>query len=114
MAKFRAERIIIREVADLIIIFWNAESIYVYEKDSQFGSIFNNWWAYRGSYEECWAPFRRKMLRYQKLTMTRCHELASYHNVVAVSTGRRLDLSGKKVEIRDKYFRVSGSLDDVH
>lgn len=109
MGKFKAERIIIRELETIDIIFWQANSIYVFYKNTNQGAVFHNWFEH-GRYVTNWEPFRCKLLRYQNLTMAKCYELAAYHEVDHSGMGRGLKLDGKSVELRAKNYKIIGEI----
>lgn len=113
MARFKAEGVIVRELEQLTIIFWDRESIWVVTKDGQ-RVIFHRWFAPRGSYcgrgdsRVRWRDFRRKMLRNrhpyglrsQSLSLIDCCKLANECGVLIKSTDRELKLEGRKVIYR--------------
>lgn len=109
MSKFKAARIIIRQLGTIDIYFYQTNSVYVFYKDSHEGAVFHNWDNY-GRYVADWQPFRVKMLRYQNLTMAKCYELAEYHDIAHISTGRALKLDGKSVELRAKNYKIIGEI----
>lgn len=99
MGRFKADAILVRELPELTIIFYDRQSIYIYPKNQKFGSIFNLWFSHRGAYTEGWQDFRRRLMRKKHLTPTQCYELAIKYGVVGIGTDRRIDLTGKKVRI---------------
>lgn len=97
MGRFKAEAIIVRKLPNLEIIFWDSQSIYVYDQSG--GHIFNRWFAKKGSYTEYWQDFRRKMLRNKFKCVREIYELSlKYDGVLVAHTDRRLDLKGKKIK----------------
>lgn len=109
MGKFVAPRIIIRQLETIDIYFYQANSIYVFYKDTYEGAVFHNWFNF-GKHITNWKPFRTKLLRYRNLTMARCYELAEYHDVAHIGTGRRLELNNKIVELRAKNYKIIGEI----
>lgn len=100
MGRFQAEETIVRELRDIEIVFWDSQSIYVYERRSGRWVIFHRWFAPRGSYGEYWGDFRRKMLRYRGLDMAGCRRLAERYGVEVAGTDRPVKLEGRKVIYR--------------
>lgn len=94
MGRFKAEAILVRELEELTIIFYDKESIYVYPKKEKWGTIFNRWGVFQ--YGD-WQDFRRRLMRKKHLDLRGCYELALKYEILAVSTARRLNLEGKKV-----------------
>lgn len=102
MPKFEANAIIVRELENLTIIFWDADSIYVYPnpRETWGGVIFHKWYVKRGFYRESWKDFRRQMLRQKHLTLLHCHVLANRYEISHVTTKRVLDLTNVNTERR--------------
>ena len=101
MGRFRAKKIIIRRLPWVVITFYDWKTIYVFPKGYANGTIFNRWFAARGSYRE-WAAFRRKLLRYKHLDIAKCYELAEYHGILAIGTDRPPKLEQKKIKYLDR------------
>lgn len=97
--RFVADAVIVRELPDCTITFFDKAHIFVFPK-AGFGACFYRGFERRGSYDENWAPFRRKLLRYKFLTLNRCCELAVKHDVIGSATATKPDLTGLKVERR--------------
>ena len=97
--RFAAEAIIVRELPDCTITFFDKAHIFVFPKTG-FGTCFYRGFERRGSYSDNWSPFRRKLLRYKFLTLNRCHELAVKHDVIGRATSTKPDLTGLKIERR--------------
>lgn len=105
MGRFKAEGIIVREISDIRIIFWNSHVIYV---DGPFGMVaFHRYYAPRGSYGAGWGDFRRKMLRYKELTWYSVFRVAAqFFDVVEVqSTDCKLDFKDKTVYVWGRYTK---------
>lgn len=100
MGRFKAEGVIVRELDEIAIVFWDSQSIYVYPSGHKKGVIFHRWFAERGSYRY-WHDFRIRMLQRRHLTYLACFELAAQYDIVATLTDERLDLSKVKVIKRD-------------
>lgn len=114
MGRFQAERVIIRDLPEITVVFAGTATIRVYPKGhSSRVYIFHNWFGPRGSYVEYFQPFRRKLLRTKDLTLQKCRELAEYHGVFVTSTDRSLDLSKRQVEIRYDKWRVIGRMERI-
>lgn len=98
--RFRSEAIIVRNVDGLRIVFWDADSIYVYYGRKK-GVIFHKWSNHeKRYYTDCWKDFRRRLLQRKHLSLLLIHEMAAEYDVVATHTLRELDLSKEKVEYR--------------
>lgn len=94
--KFRAKAIVVRQVNDIEIVFYNHESIYV---KSQAGVwvVFHRWEAGLGSYQN-WRNFRT-MLFYEKyIDFQHCHRLAFRYDIPS-QVSRAPDIKGKSIEI---------------
>lgn len=102
MSRFKACKILVRRLPDVVIVFYNKESIYCFPRGYSNGTIFHRWFAPKGTYGASWQPFRRKLLRYKHLDMAKCHELAQYHGVLYVGTDRAPQLKGKTIKYLDK------------
>lgn len=101
MGRFRAEAVLIRRLTDVVIVFYDRETIYVTPRGNARRALFHRWYAPRGSYQASWGPFRRQLLRQKRLDISRCYELANKYGVLYVSTDNAPKLSGKKVKYRD-------------
>lgn len=99
MGRFKAEATIVRELGEITIIFYDSQSIYVFDKTGH-GVIFHRWFAPRGSYGTYWRDFRRRMLRRKNLTMVRCHEIAAEYDIQSVCATYRPKLDGRKIVFR--------------
>ena len=102
MGRFKAKKIIIRRLPEVVIIFYSKEAIYVFPRGCGRGSLFHRWFAPKGSYGASWQPFRRKLMRYKHLDLARCHEIANAHDVVYVGTDRKPQLNEKDIKFLDK------------
>lgn len=94
---FKADYITVKKIDGGEIIFYDRQSIYLYQDGLKYGTIFNNWNSPVGSYRNGWKKFRERLSRNKKLTVRQCYELALRYDVVALSSYDRLDLNGKKV-----------------
>lgn len=112
MGRYVAKRIIIRELPELTIVFSGHHTIHVFPRHGT-AYLFHRWFCPRGSYRDCWEPFRRKLLRYRHLDMATCRRLAAQHDILVSSTGTPLDLSTKDVEIRYPKWRVIGRMEKL-
>lgn len=103
MAKyFQTNKILVRLLPKVTIIFYDRQTIYVFPKGYQNGTIFHLWGAPRGEYTHKWKPFRLRLLR-NKLGMdiAKCHKLADKYGVVYVGTCRALKFDKKIIEYRN-------------
>lgn len=98
---FKSEYITIKKIEGGELIFYDRQSIYLYQDGLKYGTVFNNWDAPLGSYSSGWKKFRQNLMRSKKLTVRRCYELALRYDIVALSSYGKLDLTGKKVRIID-------------
>jgi hypothetical protein len=99
MGRFRADAVLVRDLKEVTVIFWDCRSIYVYDKKTGYGIVFNRWFDEWGSYTAYWKDFRRKMLRWKNLSLLKCCELAARYDIVVNRTHRKLDLSKVKTRI---------------
>lgn len=102
MAKFFcSDKIIVRLLPEITIVFYDRQTIYVYPKGFNNGTIFHLWGAPRWDYTRKWKPFRTRLLRKSKdMDIAMCHKLADYYGVVYVGTCRHLQYDGKIIEYR--------------
>lgn len=101
MGRFKVQHVLIRRLPDVVIVFYNRETIYCFPRGYSNGTIFHRWFAPRGSYVNSWQPFRRKLLRYKHLDIAKCHELADEHGVLYVGTDRGPNLKNKDIKYLD-------------
>lgn len=101
MGRFRAEAVLIRRLPEVVITFYDKETIYVAPRGCGNMMVFHRWFAPRGSYQSSWGPFRRQLLRQKHLTGARCCELADRYEVMHIGTDRGPKLKDKKVKYRD-------------
>lgn len=102
MAKFfHTEKMIVRLLPKVTIIFYDRQTVYVYPKGYNNGTIFHLWGAPRGDYTYRWKPFRLRLLRNKRnMDIAMCHKLADRYGVVYVGTCRRLQFDKKIIEYR--------------
>lgn len=100
MAKFKSSGITVRRLEKVEIIFYSSHAIYIYGRNNITGVVFHRWYAPLGSYTDGWQDFRRKMMRYKKLDLNKCFELAHQHGIQSSGTSGRINLKGKKVIYR--------------
>lgn len=106
---FTSKGTIVRQLDNLTIIFWDAESIWV-EDSNGHTAIFHRWFAPLGSYRGerggerqpiRWRDFRRRMLRKKTdMTIWTCCRMAEHYGVQVAGTTRKLSLKGRKVIYR--------------
>ena len=94
---FKSDYITVKKIDGGEIIFYDRQSIYLYQDGLKYGTIFNNWNNYLGAYGGGWKDFRKRLWQYKNLTVRRCYELALEFDVLAIVSYDRLDLDGKKV-----------------
>ena len=99
MGKFRAESVIIREVNDIKIVFYNHETIYV-QNDKGRWVIFHRWFPQRGSYNGGWRQFRHLLLYEKKIDLNHCYRLAFRWDIASQYASKAPDLSSVKIEER--------------
>lgn len=100
--RFRAEKIIVRKLSAIEIIFLDKQTICVFPtKGLGSGTQFHRWFAELGSYDGGWRQFRDRMLKYKNLTYLKCFELAAQFDIESVSARGHPDLSSDEIEIRD-------------
>lgn len=97
MGRFHAEKIIVREIGGMEIVFWDKYSIYV--KDATHCFVFHRWYAPRGSYGE-WKKFKQLLLQRRHLQLVDVFELADKHGILFKRAVRHLQWKEKAVEIR--------------
>lgn len=108
MGRYRAKRIIIRELPEISIIFWDWSTIYVFPKGNGQGWLFHKWYAPRGTYLSAWKPFKKKLMSTKNLNLAKCCQLADKYGVLGKSPVGKLDLSDKSVEIRFLKWKIAG------
>lgn len=101
MGRFKADKIIVRRLPEVVITFYDKETIYSFPRGFANGTIFHRWFAPRGSYSNGWSQFRRQLLRQRHLDMARCHELADKYGILYVGTDRPPKLKLEDIKYRD-------------
>lgn len=94
---FKTDCITVKKIDGGEIIFYDRQTIYLYQDGARYGSVFTNWAAPRGAYATSWKKFRERLVRRKHLTVRNCYELALKYDIVAISAYTRVDLEGKKV-----------------
>lgn len=105
MGRFLAERVIVRRVDDLEIVFWDKYSIYV--EWPGFRYVFHRWYPPKGTYDE-WRKFRQLLLRRKSLTSRDVFELANAHEVLFRYADGTLEWNKKPVEVRIGDIKILG------
>lgn len=109
MGRYRAKRVIVREIGKMSIVFWLGNAIYIYPDGmEQQGYVFHTWYMPLGSYQERWRPFRDMMLKTKKLDFIRCCQLADRYGVLINGAVGRLDLNNRPLEIRYQGWKILG------
>jgi hypothetical protein len=95
--KYRARAIIVKEVENIKIVFYDSKSIYVKSADGVW-VVFHRWFAPKGSYQGGWKQFRHLLLYEKRVDFAHCHRLAFRYDIPS-QVSRAPDLDGKTVEI---------------
>lgn len=98
--RYRAEKIIVRRLPEVEIIFLDKQTICVYPNQGS-GTQFHRWFAELGSYENGWKQFRDKMMRNKNLTYLKCFEIAAEYGIANVSARGHPELSDEEIEVRE-------------
>lgn len=96
--RFRSEAIIVRDLEEMTLIFYDSSSIYLYPKRYRVGTIFHKWYVPRGFSKAHWSKFRKRLMYNKHLTIADCYNLALLHEIDSRATLRALDLTGKVVK----------------
>lgn len=110
MGRFRAERVIVREIGDMEVIFWDGFSIYAITPRLSY--IFQRWYAPKGSYHT-WRKFRHLLMHRRHLTFDTICRLADRYGILATCSDTKLNWRKKRVEIRFGDIKVRGICNDV-
>lgn len=105
MGRFRAERVIVREIDGMEVIFWDGFSIYV--TTSNITYVFHRWYAPKGSYN-AWRKFRHLLMHRHHLTLGAACRLANRYGILATCSDAKLNWDGKRVEVRFGNIKVMG------
>lgn len=108
MGRYKAERIVIKDLPELSIVFWDKSSIYVYPKTDQAPVVFHKWFAPRYTYSNGWRQFKDKLWHLHRGSVQKCFQMADYHGVLYQVSVGRLDFNKKLVEIRYKSWSIKG------
>ena len=101
MGRFRAEAVMVKQVDNLTIVFYDKESIYI--KDDIHGwTVFHRWFVPKGLYGETWKPFRKLLWEEKQITFNHCYRLAFRYSIQSMANVKPPDLS--KVKIVEKIF----------
>lgn len=103
MAKhFCTEKVVVRLLPKITIIFYDRQAIYVFPKGFQNGTIFHLWGAPRGDYSRKWKPFRLRLMRNTRdMSIARCHKLADRYGIVYTGTCKAVEFDKKVIEYRN-------------
>lgn len=92
-------KILVRHLKELTIVFWDTETIYVLDKNSGMRHIFHRWFLrQRGYYTTSWAPFRDELKKRKGLTVMKIYRMANYYGIAYSADFRTLDYKSKDVE----------------
>lgn len=109
MGRYKAERIVIKDLPELVIVFWDNSSVYVYPKNErQSVVVFHKWFAPRYTYTNGWRQFKDKLWHWRCGSMKKCFQMASNHGILYQVVVGKLDLREKPVEIRYRNWSIKG------
>lgn len=109
MGRYRAKRVIIKEMPELTLVFWDWSSIYARPKTGmRQWYVFHKYHAPLGTYTNSWRPFKRRLLKAKSITFNRCCQLAANYGILAKGAVGRLDFSKRAVEIRFGKISIKG------
>lgn len=111
MGRYRAQRVIVREIGGMEIIFWDGFSIYVITPYIAY--VFQRWYAPKGSYDT-WRKFRHLMMHRKHLTFDIACRLAARYGILGQRSGAKLNWKNKPVEVRFGNIKIIGVHDDMH
>lgn len=94
---FKTDCITVKKIDGGEIIFYDRQTIYLYQEGARYGSLFTSWGAPKGSYRDGWKLFRQVLWQYKTLTPRKVYELALRYEVVGIVSYTPLNLNGKKV-----------------
>lgn len=95
--RYRAKAIIVRQINNIEIVFYDSKSIYV---KSEYGVwiVFHRWFAGAGSYIKGWKQFRHLLMYVDSVDFAYCHRKAFQLDVPS-QVSKKPELEGKTVEI---------------
>ena len=97
--KFNAKAIVVRQINNIEIVFYDSHSIYV-KSEHGVWVVFHRWFAREGavgSYKS-WRGFRTLLFYESQISFAGCHRLAFKYDIPS-QVSRAPDLKGKTVEI---------------
>lgn len=100
MGRFRAEKIIVRDINNIRIVFYDRESIYVRDNMNNRWTVFHRWLAPKGSYNNGWRQFRHLLLYEKRITFNHCYRLAFRFDIPSQFVYDEPDLSEHKIQER--------------
>lgn len=107
MGFFKSNAILAKAVNDVIIIFWDRESIYVQNTRNGQWTLFHRYFAPRGSYNRGWRQFRHLLLyEWDHLTYAHCYRLAFRLEILSKVVAKGPDLTGKEITRRYKHNTI--------
>lgn len=114
MGRYRAERVIIKELPELTLVFWDWNSIYARPKTGlRQWYVFHKYHAPLGTYTKSWRPFKRRLLKSKTLNFTKCCQLASRYEILARGAVGKLNFDKKAIEIRFGKWSIKGVGSDM-
>lgn len=108
MGRYRAKRIIVKELPELTLVFWSQSAIYAQPRGSRQLYLFHNYYAPLGAYTNSWRPFKRRLLKSRTMTFGKCCQLAARYQVLSKGAVGALDWRKKMVEIRFDKWSIKG------
>ena len=99
MGRFKAKAVIIRYVNDIKIVFYDNQSIYVFDEKAGW-HLFHRLLAPLGSYNHGWRQFRHLLLYEKQLDLAHCYRLAFRYNISSQIAKRAPDISKFNIEER--------------
>lgn len=102
VGRFKSKGVIVRDLEDVKIIFWNPHCIYVLDKKGiKMNYVFHRYGSPIGFYTNNWKKFRWNLMWLKKLDLNKCVRIANRFDVLYYATIRELDLDKVKVIKRD-------------
>ncbi len=94
--RYRTDKITIKEIGNLQIIFWDKETIYLIDIKRGLRYIFHRWFAPRASYSD-WNAFRSSLWSSKHTQIGWYFEQAATWEICFTTSRREVDLEGKEI-----------------
>lgn len=109
MGSFHSEKIKVRVLAEVTIIFWKPRYIVVAPNHPNYrASLYCIPFLRRRDYVKAWKNFRRKLWQGKLIDIGYCNRLAERSGIIEIHTLGRLDLGEKPIEvIHEKWSLVA-------